>query len=93
MKATPIAFDTCIASAQACVSLYTIWVGPTTTPVDVRLRVVRPTCPHEGCWAPLLRGCSAWYYVVGGTAILNGPPCTVATPPSTWSRVKELYGE
>ena len=93
-----IGFTSCLTSTQGCVNLYTVWVLPTTTPIDVRLQVTRCwACPppHELYLAPLLYTCDApaftGYWVRSGAAILNGPPCTVATVPSTWSYVKYLY--
>ena len=94
-----IGFTSCLTSVQGCDNLYTVWVLPTATPIDVRLQVTRfRTCPapHELYLAPLLYTCDApaftGYWVGGGAAILNGPPCTVATMPRTWSYVKHLYG-
>jgi len=96
---TAIAFTSCTAPPPPCINLYTVWVVPTTSAENLRLQVeqaISPACetlPPSLC-TPLLVGCDIAYTrypATGGTAILNGPPCAVATQLVTWSRVKQMY--
>lgn len=90
-----IAFQPCMAPPGGCVNLYTILLVPTTVVQDVRLTVHKVLTRWEPPWdLPELYGCEpdfTRFLVDGGTAILNGPPCTVATASMTWSNVKALY--
>lgn len=66
-----------------------------TTPTTY-LRIVahrEPANPDLAC--PTMRLCDGPVYtsicVPGGQAIVNGPPCTVATQQSSWAQVKSLF--
>jgi hypothetical protein len=89
-----IMFPDCQTGSAGRVNLFTIYVGPYWTPDNLRLRVAAWGCPYT-CLAPVLRACDApaytGYWVPGGEAVLNGPPCTVDHEPIAWSEVKQLY--
>ena len=89
------AFDSCVVSSQGCLNLFTVFVLPTSARENVRLEVHKDVSIWEPPWdLPLVYLCGPVLWSVNvnaGTAILNGPPCTVSATPTAWSRVKALY--
>ena len=92
-----IAFPSCAGDSSQCLNLYTCTIVPTSV-VASRTLTVRghptPVDCHGPC-CPYLLLCDPPLYtqvcVLGGQAILNGPPCTVNVERQTWSRFKSLY--
>jgi len=90
---TDIAFGAGIEGT--CVELFTCTVTASSSDL-VRLAIVAHTtnpqfpgnCPFIRCNQPPVI-CAVC--VPRGEAIINGPECTVATLPSTWTGIKRLY--
>jgi len=93
---TNIGFLTCqIPDANGFVLLYTIDAVATTPVSNLTLYAWRHTVPIPENVCPMLSNCEKTFdrvCVVGGAALINGPPCNVAVRPATWSNVKVLYG-
>jgi hypothetical protein len=87
-------FSDCVSPTAGRVQLYSIFAVPLSPPGEIYLQVLPVPCPCQ--WPVVsLSGCDAPYYtsypVLGGAAIINGPPCSVGVLPATWSGVKQLY--
>lgn len=92
---TNIAFPNCQPGSGGRVLLFTLNAFATSSPSNLYLRVLQHTSPSNPNFVcPLVTLCDAVFTkicVTGGVAIINGPPCTVATTSASWSTVKEMY--
>jgi len=92
---TNIAFPTCQPGSGGRVLLFTLNAFATSSPSNLYIRVLQHTSPSNPNFVcPLVTLCDAVFTkicVTGGVAIINGPPCTVATTSASWSTVKEMY--
>jgi hypothetical protein len=92
---TNLAFPSCQAGSGGRVLLFTINGFATSAVVNRYFQILQHTTPSNPNFVcPLVTICDAVFTkicVTGGVAIVNGPPCTVAVQPASWSAVKEMF--